>query len=159
MGKKLAADMPSPGRAKGRVLGLYCGGTLAAEAEILLGDAGECIDLGDDEFTRGRPHPMIEPELRNEHIRKALADPTIGVVLFDLVLGFGAHADPAGVLVEGLKGSRKIAIASVTGTEQDPQNLHRQIATLRAAGVHVAPSNAYAAALARSIVSPSAAPA
>jgi FdrA protein len=153
MGKKLAADMPSPGKAKGRVLGLYCGGTLAAEAELLLGHAGECIDLGDDEYTRGRPHPMIEPELRNEHIRSALADPGIGVLLFDLVLGFGAHADPAAVLSEGLKGSRKIAIASVTGTEQDPQGFSRQAAALRAAGVHVAPSNAYAARLARSSVS------
>ena len=153
MGKKLAADTPSTGRAKGRVLGLYCGGTLAAEAEILLGDSGECVDLGDDEFTRGRPHPMIEPELRNEHIRKALADPAIGVLLFDVVLGFGAHADPAGVLLEGLKGSKKVAIASVTGTEQDPQGFSRQVAKLRAAGVHVAPSNAYAARLARSLVS------
>src|SRR6185503_8553835 len=105
------------------------------------------------EYTRGRPHPMIEPELRNEHIRSALADPAIGVLLFDLVLGFGAHADPAGVLVEGLKGNRKIAIASVTGTEQDPQGFSRQMAALRAAGVHVAPSNAYAARLARASVS------
>ena len=153
MHKKLPSDTPSPGRAKGRVLGLYCGGTLAAEAEILLGDAGECIDLGDDEFTRGRPHPMIEPELRNEQIRAALEDPKIGVLLFDVVLGFGAHADPAGVLVDGLKGSRKIAIASVTGTEQDPQGFSRQAAKLRAAGVHVAPSNAYAARLAASLVS------
>jgi FdrA protein len=159
MGKKLAADTPSPGRAKGRVLGLYCGGTLAAEAELLLGDKGECVDLGDDEYTRGRPHPMIEPELRNEHIRTALADPGIGVLLFDLVLGFGAHADPAGVLVGGLadigsqqQGSRKIAVASVTGTAQDPQNLSEQIAKLRAAGVHVAASNAYAARLAASLV-------
>jgi len=158
MQKKLPSDTPSPGRAKGRVLGLYCGGTLAAEAQILLGDAGECVDLGDDEFTRGRPHPMIEPELRNEHIRKALADPAIGVLLFDVVLGFGAHADPAGVLLEGLKGSRKIAIASVTGTEQDPQGFSRQVAKLRDAGVHVAPSNAYAARLAASIVNTSARP-
>jgi FdrA protein len=153
MGKKLVGDMPSPGKTKGRVLGLYCGGTLAAEAELLLGHAGECIDLGDDEYTRGRPHPMIEPELRNEHIRRALADPGIGVLLFDLVLGFGAHADPAGVLVEGLKGSRKMAIASVTGTEQDPQGFTRQVSALRAAGVHVAPSNAYAARFARTSVS------
>jgi len=153
MQKKLPGDTPSPGRAKGRVLGLYCGGTLAAEAEILLGDGGDCVDLGDDEFTRGRPHPMIEPELRNEHIRKALADPSVGVLLFDVVLGFGAHADPAGVLLEGLKGSKKIAIASVTGTEQDPQGFSRQVAKLRAAGVHVAPSNAYAARLAASTVS------
>ena len=153
MRKKLPADAPSPGRARGRVLGLYCGGTLAAEAELLLGHAGACIDLGDDEFTRGRPHPMIEPELRNEHIRTALADTAIGVLLFDVVLGFGAHADPAGVLVDGLKGSRKVAIASVTGTDQDPQGFSRQVAKLRAAGVHVAPSNAYAARLAKSLVS------
>jgi len=153
MQKKLAGDTPSPGRAKGRVLGLYCGGTLAAEAEILLGDSGDCVDLGDDEYTRGRPHPMIEPELRNEHIRKALGDAGIGVLLFDVVLGFGAHDDPAGVLIEGLRGGQKIAIASVTGTEQDPQGFSRQVAKLRAAGVHVAPSNAYAARLAKSLVS------
>ena len=153
MQKKLAADTPSLPKVKGRVRGLYCGGTLAAEAEILLGHAGECIDLGDDEFTRGRPHPMIEPELRNEHIRTALNEPAIGVLLFDLVLGFGAHADPAGVLIDGLKGSRKVSIASVTGTEQDPQGFSRQVAKLRAAGVHVAPSNAYAARLAKSLVS------
>ena len=153
MGRKVPNESSSLAKAKGRVLGLYCGGTLAAEAEILLGHAGECVDLGDDEFTRGRPHPMIEPELRNEHIRAALNKPEIGVLLFDLVLGFGAHADPAGVLVEGLKGSRKIAIASVTGTEQDPQGFSRQVAKLRAAGVHVAPSNAYAARLAKSLVS------
>jgi FdrA protein len=153
MQKTLPADAPSPGRAKGRVKGLYCGGTLAAEAELLLGEAGECVDLGDDEYTRGRPHPMIEPELRNDHIRAALADPAIGVLLFDVVLGFGAHADPAGVLVDALKASRKIAIASVTGTEGDPQGFSRQVATLRAAGVHVASSNARAAALAKSTVS------
>jgi FdrA protein len=153
MQKKLPSETPSPGRAKGRVLGLYCGGTLAAEAEIVLGDGGDCVDLGADEFTRGRPHPMIEPELRNEHIRQALADPSIGVLLFDVVLGFGAHADPAGVLLDGLKGSKKIAIASVIGTEQDPQGFSRQVAKLRAAGVHVAPSNAYAARLAASTVS------
>lgn len=152
MQKKLPADIAAPAKTKGKVLGLFCGGTLAAEAEILLGGAGECIDLGDDEYTRGRPHPMIEPELRNEHIRKAIADPSIGVLLFDLVLGFGAHADPAGVLLDGLKGSKKIAIASVTGTEQDPQGFSRQVAALRAAGVHVAASNAYAARLARSLV-------
>jgi FdrA protein len=148
-----ASPAGAPVRAKGKVRGLYCGGTLAAEAELILGDAGECIDLGDDEFTRGRPHPMIEPELRNEHIRAAAGDPEVGVLLFDLVLGFGAHADPAGVLLSGLKSSKKLVVASVTGTEQDPQGWSRQVAALRAAGVHVAPSNAYAATLARSLVS------
>jgi FdrA protein len=95
---------------------------------------------------------MIEPELRNEPIAAALADPAVSVLLFDVVIGFGAHADPAGVLVAALKGARKLAVASVTGTEQDPQGWSRQVAKLRAAGIHVAPSNAHAAALAASVV-------
>jgi len=131
-------------------------GTLAAEAALILrgaGAPGECVDLGDDRYTRGRPHPMIEPELRNEHIARAAADPAVGVLLFDVVLGYGAHPDPAGVLVQALQGARKVAIASVTGTEQDPQGYSRQVALLRAAGVHVAPSNAHAAMLAASVVS------
>jgi FdrA protein len=74
------------------------------------------------------------------------------VLLFDVVLGYGAHPDPAGVLVQGLQGAPKPAIASVTGTEQDPQGWSRQLAVLRAAGVHVAPSNAHAAAIAAAAV-------
>jgi FdrA protein len=139
----------------GAVRGLYCGGTLAAEAQLILQAAkapGECVDLGDDRYTRGRPHPMIEPELRNEHIARALADPGVGVLLFDVVLGYGAHADPARVLVQALQGASKPAIASVTGTEEDPQRWSRQVALLRAAGVQVAPSNAHAAALAASLI-------
>ena len=96
---------------------------------------------------------MIEPELRNEHIARALADPKVSVLLFDVVLGYGSHENPAGVLVDALKGGKKLAIASVTGTEADPQGLSRQIAILRAAGVTVAPSNAHAAELAASLVS------
>jgi FdrA protein len=96
---------------------------------------------------------MIEPELRNEHIARAAADPAIGVLLFDVVLGYGAHPDPAGVLIAALKGAQKTAIASVTGTEQDPQRWSLQVAALRAAGVHVAPSNAHAARLAAAVVS------
>jgi FdrA protein len=95
---------------------------------------------------------MIEPELRNEHISRALADPGVGVLLFDVVLGYGAHADPAGVLVQALRGATKPAIASVTGTEEDPQGWSRQRARLRSAGVQVAPSNALAAALAAAVV-------
>jgi FdrA protein len=156
VGGKIAYTPPALGKQRGAIRGLYCGGTLAAEAELILRAAnapGECIDLGDDRFTRGRPHPMIEPELRNEHIGTALSDPDIAVLLFDVVLGFGAHRDPAGVLVQALRGTRKLAIASVTGTEQDPQGWSRQVAVLREAGVHVAPSNAHAAALAASLVS------
>jgi len=148
MQKTLPATRMSAGKVKGKVRGLYCGGTLAAEAALLLDAMGECLDLGDDKYTRGRPHPMIEPELRNEHIAAALADASVAVLLFDVVLGYGSHTDPAGVLVAALKSSRKPVVASVTGTEQDPQGWSRQVAKLRDAGVHVASSNAHAAVLA-----------
>jgi FdrA protein len=155
-GRKIEYLPPMLAKRKGTVRGLYCGGTLASEATLILRDAGapgECVDLGDDRHTRGRPHPMIEPELRNEHIVRAAADPAIGVLLFDVVLGYGAHPDPAGVLIAALKGAQKPVIASVTGTEQDPQRWSIQVAALRAAGVHIAPSNAHAAMLAASVIS------
>jgi len=155
---------------KGAIRGLFCGGTLCAEAQIVLMDHGltvssnapvpgardsgaphRLIDLGADEFTRGRPHPMIDPALRNGHLERALREKGVGVVLLDLVIGYGAHADPAGLLVDVLKRNRnrKVAvIASVTGTEADPQVYSKQVKTLRAAGVIVAPSNAAAARLA-----------
>ena len=138
------------------VRGLYCGGTLCSEAKLIFAAQGlkghAFVDLGDDEYTRGRPHPMIEPELRNEHVAAALADPKVGVILLDVVLGFGSHQDPAGILVKSLNG-KKIVIASVVGTEGDPQVFSRQVAALRAAGVVVAPSNAHAAELAATLVS------
>jgi FdrA protein len=136
------------------VKGLYCGGTLCAEAEVIFrrkGLAGEFVDLGDDEYTRGRPHPMIEPEIRNDHLRRAMADPQTGVILVDVVLGYGAHENPAGVLCKAITRGKTV-IASVTGTEQDPQGWSRQAAILREAGVIVAASNAHAAELAASLV-------
>lgn len=149
-------------RAQGRIKGLFCGGTLCAEAKIVLQDCGlparaySLVDLGDDRYTRGRPHPMIEPELRNEHLAKTLKDRSVGVVLLDMVIGYGAHADPAGLIVEVLRksGARKIVIASVTGTEDDPQIHSRQVRKLERAGVVVAASNAAAARIAASAVMP-----
>ncbi len=141
-------------KAKGAIRGLFCGGTLCTEAQIVLADAGlpasayRLTDLGEDEYTRGRPHPMIEPELRNEHIVKALKDPKVGVLLLDVVIGYGAHADPAGLLAEVLKDANKPVVASVTGTEADPQVYSRQVRTLEKAGVIVAESNAQAARIA-----------
>ncbi|MGH8689812.1 MAG: acyl-CoA synthetase FdrA, partial [Burkholderiales bacterium] len=147
-----------PGRRskiKGSVRGLYCGGTLCSEAELIFRGKGlkqhRFVDLGDEKYARNRPHPMIEPELRNDHVAAALADPEVGVILVDLVLGYGAHPDPAGVLLEQ-KLSSKVVIASVTGTDDDPQGWSRQVAKLRTAGVLVAPSNAHAAELAASLV-------
>jgi FdrA protein len=139
----------------GRVRGLYCGGTLCAEAELIFrakGLAGHAfVDLGGDEFTRGRPHPMIEPEMRNDHLKRALADPAVDLVLLDVVLGYGAHPNPAGILLKNDL-SKKAVVASVTGTEQDPQVWSRQVAILREAGVIVAASNAHAAELAAALV-------
>jgi FdrA protein len=158
MDKKVSSfEMPQLKKQPGKtVKGLYCGGTLCSEAKQIFAAKGlkghSFIDLGDDEYTRGKPHPMIEPELRNQHVAAALADPQVGVILMDVVLGFGSHGDPAGVLLRN-KLSSKPVIVSVVGTDGDPQGWSRQVAALRAAGVAVAPSNAHAAELAASLVS------
>jgi FdrA protein len=137
------------------VRGLFCGGTLCSEAELIFSAKGlkghAFVDLGADQYTRNRPHPMIEPELRNEHVAAALADPKVGALLVDIVLGFGSHPDPAGVVTKVLNGKKPV-IAAVVGTEGDPQVFSRQVAMLRAAGVAVAASNAHAAELAASLV-------
>jgi FdrA protein len=156
-GRKLAplASAPADRIPGGRVRGLYCGGTLCAEAELIFRaknlSGHAFVDLGADELTRGRPHPMIEPELRNDHVKRALADTAVSLILVDVVLGYGAHENPAAVLVKAI-GKEKPVIASVTGTDQDPQVWSRQVAILREAGVIVAASNAQAAELAASLV-------
>jgi FdrA protein len=153
-GKKVEEEKFEKRKVKGHVQGLYCGGTLCSEAELVfrrLGRKGHSfIDLGGEEYTRGRPHPMIDPEIRNDHVRAALADADVGVILIDVVLGYGAHPDPAGVLLKNKM--TKAVVASVTGTEADPQVRSRQVARLRDAGVFVAPSNAQAAEWAASLV-------
>ena len=153
------------------VRGLYTGGTLAWEARALLsarladvapgvgggGSGHRVVDLGDDAFTVGRPHPMIDGAVRREWIAREARDPATAVLLLDVVLGHGAHADPAGELLPALATARRAAtaagrglavVASVTGTEQDPQVRSRQAAALQAAGVLVMDSNAQAARLA-----------
>jgi FdrA protein len=152
--------------AKGQHLihGLYSGGTLGQEAALILTGLGAkhaIVDLGDDEFTVGRPHPMIDFRLRNERIVAAAREPATAVILLDVVLGFGAHPDPAAALAPAIAEARKIAsrgkrglviVASVCGTRADPQNLEQQEAALTAAGVLLAPSNAAAARLAAALV-------
>lgn len=162
------ADLP---RRRGSIKGLYTGGTLCAEAQLILMGAGLTVssnvpvpgavglaeedapghamtDFGSERYTRARPHPMIDPELRNARLAAALEHAETAVALIDLVIGYGAHPDPAGELVKALAGTRRghaAVIASVTGTEQDPQVYSSQVAALRAAGVAVAASNAQAA--------------
>ena len=169
------AERFGPGRHALR--GLFCGGTLATEAHAVLAAAGiggvsgsaspdssarsgsnaphRVIDLGADEFTVGRPHPMIDPALRTEKLREALADPRVAVVLLDVVLGLGAHPEPARPVcgaVYDAGGDRPAVVASVCGTGDDPQDHARQDAMLRDAGVVVAPSNADAAATAAAVL-------
>ena len=167
------AAPPSSGR--WRICGLYSGGTLCAEAQTILCDAGEkvasnvpvpgasavpapechsLIDLGADSYTVGRPHPMIDPAIRAAPLAEALAEPETAVVLLDVVIGHGAHADPAADVAARLAAFNcgPAVIASVCGTEQDPQVYSAQVATLRQAGVMVAPSNADAAAMALAVI-------
>jgi FdrA protein len=130
------------------LLGLFSGGSLAHEAMTILGPGHRILDLGDGEYTQGRPHPMVDLELR----RKMLREERAGCVLIDVVLGHGSHADPAGELAETLSGLSCPVIAHVCGTDADPQNAGRQEAVLREAGVHVAPTNAAAARMAKAAV-------
>lgn len=170
-----APALPTGSR-RGHIRGLFAGGTLCAEAQVVCKAAGldaasnaaiegvagmhetagkhVLIDLGGDEFTQGRPHPMIEPAVRDAAMAAAFADPDCAVVLVDCVLGYGSHADPAGHLAKFLSVPRErspAVVASVTGTEADPQRRSGQVAKLEAAGVRVAASNAAAARLAVAI--------
>jgi FdrA protein len=164
------------------IRGLYSGGTLCAEAQVVLRESvggvwsnvplapelrlvdplrsvkHTLLDLGSDEFTVGRLHPMLDLEVRCRRILQESGDPEVGVVLFDVVLGYGAHPDPASELRTAVEAARRktqdgIAfVASVCGTENDPQGYTRQVETLREAGVIVVPTNAWAARLAGRLV-------
>jgi succinyl-CoA synthetase alpha subunit len=159
------------------VRGLFSGGTFCYEASALLGDVWSnapvdprraiedpwksrehtLIDLGDDVFTRGRPHPMIDLRLRNDRMLQEAADPQVAVILLDVVLGYGSHPDPAAELVPVLNRIKKksgspVIVASVCGTDEDPQGIERQEKALREAGVLLTESNASAARLAGAIV-------
>lgn len=167
------------------IRGLFSGGTFCYETVLLLSEklgavycntpltpAGRladvwksqghtAIDFGDDRFTQGRPHPMIDFRLRNDQILQEARDPETAVILLDIVLGYGAHPDPAAELVPAILNARKIAarakrslvfVGSVCGTEADPQHLSLQEARLREAGVLLTMSNAQAARLAIAIV-------
>lgn len=115
------------------------------------------VDLGDDLFTRGRPHPMIDPAARNDRLRQEADDPEVAVFLLDFVLGYGSHEDPAGRSAAALRAVRRKApgvtiVASITGTDADPQNRARQRAVLESLGCTVMGSNHEAAVLAAGIV-------
>lgn len=165
--------------------GLFSGGTLCDEAmDILAAQLGGiysnislspewaledawrsnghcCVDLGEEEFTRGRPHPMIDMRLRQERILKEADDPETAVLLMDVVIGYGAHDDPAEALGESIrtakakaksKGRYLSVVTHVCGTAQDPQGLEAQERKLREAGALVLPTNAQAAQFTAALV-------
>jgi FdrA protein len=128
-----------------RLHGLFVGGTLKEEAAVLVAESGvdaELVDFGDDDYTAGRAHPMIDPSLRLEHLARVAADVDTGVILLDVVLGHGAEPDPAAALVPVITGLRSPVVVTVVGTAHDPQGLDRQVDALVAAGAEVHLSNA-----------------
>ncbi len=164
-------------KAQKYVRGLFSGGTFCAEAQIIFdgmlkdvssnaptGRAKQLkdslksqkhtvVDLGEDEFTVGRPHPMIDYTLRNKRILEEAKDPATAVILLDVVLGYGSNMDPAAELAPVIRqASKKVAVVcSVTGTAEDPQNGPRVAAALAKAGAVVMPSNAAACRMAAAI--------
>ena len=134
--------------APGRVRGLYSGGTLCSEAAAIV-SGGEFTDYGDDEYTRGRAHPMIDQSLRIEALQESARDPSVAVVLLDVVLGYGAHPDPAGELAPVIEHIDKHVIVALVGADGDPQGLDAQRERLEAAGAVVVRGNATAARLAK----------
>jgi FdrA protein len=154
--------------------GLFSGGTLAYESLLLLQDylpvvysnapldkkfklenslvsqEHAIVDLGEDEFTVGRLHPMMDNALRIQRLEQEANDPQVAVLLLDVVLGYGAHSDPAGELAPAIarakakakdKGRHLEVVTLVAGTDEDPQNMEEQIAQLKAAGARVETNN------------------
>ena len=144
----------------GAIVGLYAGGTLCEEARRLIGDRGRFIDFGAEEYTRGRPHPIIDPSRRHAAVVEAASDARASVILLDVILGDCAHPDPAGALAPVLVDAREHArhvgrelsvVAHVVGTDDDPQGLGAQEDALRKVGAIVCASNRIAALTAREI--------
>ncbi len=133
------------------IRGLFVGGTLATEARLVAEeplDAGTghtFIDFGDDAYTAGRAHPMVDPTIRLQHLAHADTDDDTAVLLLDVVLGHGAEPDPAALLAPAIATIRKPVLVTVIGTDADPQGLSRQVQALADAGAEVYLSNATAA--------------
>ena len=159
------------------VRGLFSGGTLCYESLVIMSrllgpvysntpidkryglpapdGSHVCLDLGEEEYTKGRPHPMIDPEARVELLRQEGSSADTAVILLDVVLGHGSHADPAGelapVCTEIMRGGGPQVVAYVLGTEGDPQGFEGQRAKLRDAGCIVTETAARASLAAAAI--------
>ncbi|MEH7074501.1 acyl-CoA synthetase FdrA [Neobacillus drentensis] len=167
------------------IRGLFSGGTLCDEAmhaamekfddvysniqrdpkfrlkDSKISEGHTFIDFGDDQFTQGKPHPMIDTSTRLARFQQEAKDPSVGVIVMDFVLGFGAHEDPAGAFLPAIIEAKQLAeeegrhlevVGYVLGTELDSQNIEEQKDKLVAAGVTLASSNANAGLLASEFV-------
>lgn len=177
LGQAAAAAIEHVASARTVVRGYFSGGTLCSEALVILGrhlgqvysnipldqrcrvpappGSHVCLDLGEEEYTKGRPHPMIDPAARIEMLRETAGRPDVAVVLLDVVLGYGAHPDPAGelapVCAELMAGGGPQVISYVLGTDGDPQGFQAQRRALEEAGCMVPPTGARAAHVAAAI--------
>jgi succinyl-CoA synthetase alpha subunit len=165
--------------------GLFAGGTFCYQTQHILRDAKIAVhsnapldqrhklsdpdksrkhtgvDMGDDYYTLGRPHPMIDGTLRRKRILSEARDPEVAILLLDFILGFNASRDPVGDVLDAIVDARQMAqkrgghltvVASICGTEGDAQDLELQARMLREAGVLVFRSNARAAAFCRELL-------
>lgn len=176
--EQVAARLDGLDGGRVRVRGLFSGGTLCYEAQYVLegllgpvfsneplrkantADAAPegahvLLDLGAEEYTVGRPHPMIDPSGRLAMLRAVADETDVAVVLMDVVLGHGAHPDPAGQLAEAcaaLRNAGVVVVAYLLGTEGDPQGYSRQREVLERAGCLVPETNARGAYAAAALV-------
>lgn len=166
------------------IRGLFTGGTLTSEALTLLDElkidlysntplpgqrklpdpfksiGHTVVDLGEEEFTAGRPHPMIDPTIRRLRLLEEARDPEVAVVLMDFVLGYGSHPDPVGAHLPAIKEAQRVAeedgrklvvIGYVLGVDEDPQGYRSQVEKLKAAGAIIPPTNAVGALMAATV--------
>lgn len=167
------------------VRGLFCGGTLCDEAMYIAMDkfedvysniqknpeyklkdihVSQChtfLDMGDDDFTNGKPHPMIDPSTRIARFLHEAKDPSVGVIVMDFILGFGSHEDPVGVMLPAIIEAKQLAekegrhleiLGYVLGTDLDSPKLDEQVNKLMSAGVTIASSSTNAGLLSREFV-------
>ncbi|NIM92882.1 MAG: acyl-CoA synthetase FdrA [Anaerolineales bacterium] len=177
--RELARDLRANWTSEQRFIrGLFAGGTFCYQTQQIFVEAGmkirsnapldpqnelaqidksqghTVIDMGDDKFTLGRPHPMIDSTIRNQRILVEGQDPTVAVILLDIILGYNAAIDPAGELLDSIReakhtkkeqGGELTVVASICGTDRDPQGIDHQRTLLENADVHVFQSNMKAA--------------
>ena len=179
--ESLSMDISLPRLPNKDIRGLYTGGTLAYETllyfdqtltnvysniaskkeqqllNVEVSQGHTVLDLGEDYFTDGKPHPMIDPSQRTQRMVKDAKDESTGVILYDCVIGYGSHDDPAAPIIEAINKVKAIRpdivfVGSVTGTENDPQQRSTQVKALQEAGAIVLPTNIQAAKAAVAIV-------